>query len=139
VADSPIRERSGVAFLVDAPPATGSGKAPLAETTVGSAQATTSASDAVATSSRILAGKTILLSLTQLGANEHPVNLRDVAAAVHARADILLPLTDRFVDLGFIRIVNETAFGDNDVELTDVGKTWAQESDRLLFTKLAEL
>jgi len=139
MADPPIRERSGIAFLVDTPPATGAGTAAPAEATVGPVQASTPASEVVATSSRILAAKTILLALTQLGANEHPVNLKDVAAAVHARADILLPLADRFVELGLVQVVNETAFGDNDVQLTEAGKTWAQENDRLLLTKLAEL
>jgi hypothetical protein len=79
------------------------------------------------------------LALAELGANDHPVNLRAVADAVHARADVLLPLTDRFVILGFLRVTNETTFGDNDVELTDAGETWANENDRFLLAKLAEL
>lgn len=139
VGDSSIREKSGVAFLVEVPPPSAPGSATQTKVAASQAQSPTPAADLVDTSSRILAAKTILLALAELGANDHPVNLRAVADVVHARADVLLPLTDRFVNLGFLRVTNETTFGDNDVQLTDAGETWANENDRFLLAKLAEL
>ena len=112
-----VSDRMGIAFLTETEP-----PAELSpETTPASFEQTV-----VDRSSRALANWTVLSTLDQLGAHDHPVKMSEVADTTRSRADILLPIEDSLVTLGWIEVADTTPFGDDSVKLTDNGAAIAQ-------------
>jgi hypothetical protein len=90
-------------------------------------------------SSRALASWTVLTTLNQLGANEHPVKMSQVADLTRSRADILLPIQDSLAAQGLVEVVDTTAFGDDSVKLTDYGVALTKNGEASAVARLGEL
>lgn len=124
-----IVDKMGISFLNE--PVSGSGSnAPEGEATA--------SRSIVDWSSRILALWTVLSTLKDLGAADHPVKLDEVAEATGSRADVLLPLEDSLAGSGWIEITERTPFGDDSLKLTEEGIAIAQSGEPEAMLKLGE-